>query len=91
MLLVFKDIPKKPKTKVTVNKPPVIWNTNKKGGWVTYYNKTNENMKLDAVASNAVKAEDVETLMNEIDKTMRESKYKSFGKVTFRKTSEAEK
>ena len=58
---------------------PVIFNTNKIGGWEIYYRKSNKNEKLDKAINNP--DESVEKLMKNIDKEMKNLKYSSFGKV----------
>ena len=78
-MVVFKDIPKK-KTAKKKMKAPIIWNTNRKDGWKNYYNKSDENEKLDQAAKTSNK--NVDEMMMKIEKEMTNMKYVSFGKVS---------
>lgn len=86
--LVFKNIPKRTKKKVS-QKPQIIWNTRKEGGWQKYYEDTDENKVLDeAVNENN---DDNNKLLNVIAKEMANIKYSCFGKVSISRKSKEEK
>ena len=70
-------------------KPPksVIWNTNKDGGWKTFYDMTNDNKVLDGVTTSEHLKGNPEKIMNEIESEMINIKFRSFGKVKYRDKS----
>ena len=79
----------KPKIKVG-KKKKILWNTNKEGGWLKYYEKTNVNDELDHLVhdSNDI---DVDTFNNKIDKVMSKLKYQCFGKVSVKESIKEER
>ena len=60
-------------------KNPIIWNTKKEGRWLKYLVKTESNEELDEAVVSA--RNDVNKLMNTIDKVMNRTKFTCFGKV----------
>ena len=68
---------------------PIVWNTNKKGSWEKYYNKTDKNEKLDEAAESKSNAPN--ELSKTIIKEMSSIKYSCFGKVAFNRVTKEEK
>ena len=79
VLVSFLDIPKKRKARSATSKVPVIWNTNKEGGWEKYLAKTSNNKKLDELS---IESDKVDEMMHQISKEINSLKYICFGKVS---------
>ena len=47
ILIEFRGIPKRKKANAVRKEDPIIWNTNKKGGWEKYFQKSSDNVKLE--------------------------------------------
>ena len=80
LIFKFKNIPMKVKSfKKTEN--PVIWNTNKEGGWNKYFNLTQNSKTLDEIAecSDDISSDE---MMTQISRRMEKVKFQCFGKVT---------
>ena len=84
MFLTFKNIPMKSE-KIVKKEEPIIWNTNKPGGWKRYFSKTNENEVLDEATKS--ESENVNHLMKTITKEVTKIKHSCFGKVRVSKVS----
>ena len=80
LIVIFKNLPRK----TEINRKqynPVIWNTNKKGAWKKYFEKTDVNMELDKAVEDA--GDDANDLSRKINKILTNIKHASFGKVRF--------
>ena len=78
-ILSFKNLPAK-SNKVGIPKE-TRWNTNTPGGWKQYTELTQNNRKLEEIASNAIfcKSDEIET---SIEKELNNVKYQAFGKIS---------
>ena len=77
--LTFRDIPLKPIKPVSGQKT-IRWNTKKEGGWEAYHRMTENNPELVKIA-NDENEDNPDIIVKEIEKVMKDIKYKAFGKV----------
>ena len=62
----------------------IRWNTNKEGGWKSYYDLASDSANLWKIAKDT--CEDPEVLFKDMEKELKTIKYKAFGKVKVKST-----
>ena len=90
ILMTMKGIPLKKQKQKRVPKI-LMWNTNKEGGWKKYNELTSNNHVLNRIASGSVDDSHPDTIAKQIDKELTKVKFKSFGKVKYRKGTQQNK
>ena len=83
LLVTFKDLPLCENPRSHSGKKVIRWNTNRPGGWELYNDLTSCNTVLNEVADNCIGKP--ETLNDIIVNELENVKYKSFGKVKYKK------